>query len=280
MALDPGSANAFAALALAYNVSGDYAGSADARVEQGRKAAAAASQAIALAPDLAAGFTARGTLRNLVGWDWRGASSDFEHALALDPGDPGTLAAYAHVLFFAGSHAEAIAMLRKAAALDPLAPVIWFNLGVALEHDGQLDAARAALQRSSELSPDSNWPEFYLGFIDLQQGNTEGALLHFLRAPEPYRLTGTAMLEHARGNPAASQAALEALRLKYAVGFAYQVAQVHAWRGEADLAFDWLQRGYEVRDYGLTRLRDDPIFAPLRGDRRFATLVEQVGLRR
>ena len=48
VALDPGYANAFAALALAYNVSGDYAGSADARVEQGRKAAAAASQAIAL----------------------------------------------------------------------------------------------------------------------------------------------------------------------------------------------------------------------------------------
>ena len=86
------------------------------------------------------------------------------------------------------------------------------------------------------------------------------------------------MLEHSRGNDAASRAALQALQDRYAVGFAYQIAQVHAWRGEPDQAFDWLRRGYQVRDYGLTRLRYDPIFAPLQGDPRFAALVAQVGL--
>ena len=276
--VDPGYANAFAALALAYNVTADYAPSAELRAAELGKAAAAAEQAIALAPGLSAGFTARATLRNLIQWDWEGAISDFRHAMALEPDNPRTLAAYAHVLFFAGEHDKGLAMLRRATGIDPLAAGIWFNLGVALGHDGQREAAREALQRASELSQDANWPEFYLGFLDLQEGNTEAALLHFLRAPDPYRLTGTAMLEHSRGNGAASRAALQALQDRYAVGFAYQIAQVHAWRGEPDQAFDWLQRGYQVRDYGLTRLRYDPIFAPLQGDPRFAALVAQVGL--
>ncbi|HET8818937.1 MAG TPA: tetratricopeptide repeat protein [Xanthomonadaceae bacterium] len=275
--LDPVYANAHAALALARNVAADYAASPAQRTEQLDQAFAAAGQAIALAPDLAAGYTARGTLRNLIDWDWAGAATDLERALALDPNDPATLTAYAHLMFFGGRHGEAIAMLRRATDIDPLAATTWFNLGVTLSHDGQADAAREALQRASDLSVDANWPEFYLGFLDLQAGDTEGALLHFLRAPDPYRLAGTAMLEHTRGNPDASQAALEALQERYAVGFAYQIAQVHAWRGEADLAFAWLQRGYDSRDYGLTRLRDDPILRALADDPRFAVLVDQVG---
>lgn len=275
--LDPGYANAHAALALARNVAADYAASPAQRAEQLDDAFAAAGQAIALAPDLAAGYTARGTLRNLIDWDWSGAATDLERALALDPNDPATLAAYAHLMFFGGRHGEAIAMLRRATDLDPLAATTWFNLGVTLSHDGQFDEARVALQRASDLSLDANWPEFYLGFLDLRDGDTGGALLHFLRAPEPYRLAGTAMLEHTRGNPEASQAALEALQERYAVGFAYQVAQVHAWRGEDDQAFAWLQRGFEMRDYGLTRLRDDPILGRLGDDPRFAAVVDQVG---
>ena len=278
--LDPGYANAHAGLALAYNVAADYTDSPARRAGEFAKATAAAGKAIALAPDLSAGFMARGILRNLMEWDWQGASSDFEHALSLDPGDPATLAAYSHVLFFSGQHDRAIAMLRRAAALDPLSSPVWFNLGVALAHAGQPADARLALQRASSLSDVANWPEFYLGFLDLQAGDTEAALLHFLRAPDAYRLTGTAMLEHTRGNAGASQAALDALQRDYAMGFAYQIAQVHAWRGEHDLAFDWLQRGYDLRDYGLTRLRDDPILEPLQDDPRFAVMLDKVGLPR
>ena len=277
VALDPGYANAFAALALAYNVAADYAGSPERRAAQFREAIGTAEQAIALAPDLAAGYVARGTLRNLMAWDWQGAASDFERALALGPNDPATLSAYSHVVFFSGRHDEAIAMLRKASALDPLSPGTWFLFGVSLVHDGQLAEARKVLQRASDLSPDANWPEFYLGFLDLEDGNTDGAMAHFQRAPDPYRLTGTAMLEHTRGNAGASQVALDALRERYALGFAYQVAQVHAWRGEPDEAFAWLERAYDVRDYGLTRLRDDPILGRLRDDPRFAAMVERIG---
>ena len=277
VALDPGYANAYAALARAYNVAADYAATPAQRAARIRHAFAAAEQAIARAPGLAAGYSARGMLRNAIDWDWEGAASDFERALALDPNDPATLTAYAHVLFFGGRRAEAIAMLRRAAAMDPLSAGIWFNLGVALVHDGQVAASREALQRASDLSPEADWAEFYLGLLALEEGDTAGALEHFRRAPDAYRLAGTAMLEHTRGDEAASQAALDALRQRYAVGFAYQIAQVHAWRGEADQAFAWLQRAHEVRDYGLTRLREDRILARLQDDPRFSAVVEEIG---
>src|SRR5690606_16963119 len=278
--LDPGYANAWALLGLSYGVAADFAGTPSLRSEFFGRAAAAVDKAIALAPDLAIGYRARAIRRNFMDWDWAGAAEDFEHALALAPNDPATLSTYSHVMFFAGRRGEAIAMLRRATAIDPLAADIWFNLGVALLHDGQRDEAREVLGHATRLSPEVNWPEFYLGLLDLQSGDLDGAMLHFLRAPDPYRLAGTAMLEYTRGNDAASRAALDALRRQYAVGFAYQVAQVHAWRGEADAAFEWLQRGYEVRDYGLTRLREDPILVRLEDDPRFEALVDRVGLGR
>ena len=278
VALDPDYSNAHAALALAYNVAADYAGSGAQRDARFDEALASAERAIALAPDQAAGFAARGTLRNLMHWDWTGAAADFERALALDPNDPATLTAYSHVLFFGGRHTEAIAMLRRATTLDPLSGSVWFTLGVALTHDGQAAPAREALQRASELTPGPNWPEFYLGFLALQDGDAEQARLHFARAPEPYRLAGTAMLEHTRGDAARSQEAMSALQDRYAVGFAYQVAQVHAWRGEHDEAIAWLRRALDVRDYGLTRMRVDPILAALRTDPRFQAMAARVGI--
>ena len=36
---------------------------------------------------------------------------------------------------------------------------------------------------------------------------------------------------------------------------AYQIAGVHAFRGETDLAFEWLKRAYGQRDNGVTWIK-------------------------
>ena len=43
----------------------------------------AAEKAVALAPDLADGYVARGSIRTQMTWDWAGAQADLEKALAL-----------------------------------------------------------------------------------------------------------------------------------------------------------------------------------------------------
>ncbi len=55
------------------------------------------------------------------------------------------------------------------------------------------------------------------------------------------------------------------------------VAYVYAALGEADAAFEWLEKAYERRQMGLTLMRADPRSDPLRSDPRFADLLRRIG---
>ena len=70
----------------------------------------------------------------------------------------------------------------------------------------------------------------------------------------------------------------EAWWSSYGVG-AVWLAQFYAYLGEADLAFEWLERGYQERDPQLTNtFNANPAFDPIRADPRFAALAERVGI--
>ena len=57
------------------------------------------------------------------------------------------------------------------------------------------------------------------------------------------------------------------------------LAQFYAYLGEADLAFEWLERGYEERDSHLSSVfNTNPAFDPIRDDPRFTALAERVGV--
>ena len=59
---------------------------------------------------------------------------------------------------------------------------------------------------------------------------------------------------------------------------AYQVAEVYAWRGETDKAFEWLQISLDNHDTGLLSLLIDPLMHNLRRDSRYKALLEKIGL--
>ncbi len=73
-----------------------------------------------------------------------------------------------------------------------------------------------------------------------------------------------------------SQRALDELKAKFAAGFAYQIAQAHAWRSEKDDAFEWLDRVYGQRDPGMTRMRGDLLLAALKDDPRYKAQVARM----
>ena len=107
--LDPGYANAYAALSIAQARGADVAPSPAQRAEEIKQALATIEQAITLAPDLALGYSRRGYLRYTRAWDWQGAAADFKRALALDPNNAELLSSYSQSLFFNGHPEEAIA---------------------------------------------------------------------------------------------------------------------------------------------------------------------------
>ena len=69
------------------------------------------------------------------------------------------------------------------------------------------------------------------------------------REPElTWRLSGLALAYHALGRKKEADAVLAELIAKYQADFACQIAEVYAFRGEADRASEWLERAYTQRD--------------------------------
>ncbi len=278
LALDPGYANAWAQLSVQQASMADFAEDVAGREAAIATALASGDKAIALAPDLPDGYVARGNTRYRMRWDWTGAQADLARALAIDPNRSPALINHAGVLFTMGQRKQGLEELRKAVASDPLSENAWTALGRYAEAAGEIEEAKQAYTRALEIDPQQNWANFLLGNRLLMEGKVDEAVAHYKHAPEQFRMTGMAMAEFTRGNDAASRQLLAALEKDFAVGFAYQIAQVYAWRGEKDQAFAWLERGVPIHDAGLVRLPFDPAMDPLRKDPRFAALVTKLGI--
>jgi TolB-like protein len=272
--LDPGYAAAYAELAVAEALVSDRTVN-PALLQQ---AQATADKAIAMAPDEADGYAARGFMRR-YDWDWTGAQADLEKALALDPGDIRAQTRYGLLLGSLGRLPEAMAVIKKATSSDPLSSLSWNILGGELTESRQFAAAHAALQRALDIDPVSTFALDNLGRLQLYENNAAQALATFRQiGDEVFGPTGIAMAEHTLGHPEASKQALDPVIAKYANAAAYQIAEVYAWRGEKDLAFQWLDRAFQQRDGGMAQFKQDLTLASLRDDARFAAMMRKLKL--
>jgi TolB-like protein/tetratricopeptide (TPR) repeat protein len=278
LALDPNYSNAWAQLSTQQASMADFAGDPAAREAMIDAALASADKAIALAPDLPDGYSARANVRFRMRWDWPGAQSDLARALEMDSNRSVTLLNYAAVLFTLGKREPALEAVRKAVVSDPLSDNAWVALGRYSEGAGDIVEAKKAYSHAMEINPRQNWASFLLGNQLLREGKVDEAIAQYQLAPEQFRTTGMAMAEFTRGNDAASRQLLATMEQDFAVGFAYQIAQIHAWRGEKDQAFAWLERGFPLHDAGLVRMPFDPAMDSLRSDPRFDALVARLGI--
>ncbi|MGO9717435.1 MAG: TIR domain-containing protein [Steroidobacteraceae bacterium] len=271
ISLDPRYAQAYADLARSQFYLGDLEGSASLM----HAARESAQKAIELDPRLGRGYAMRSFLRR-ADFDWVGAEADARQALALDPTDPSVLSNYADLYYRLGRFPEAVAMYRKTLERDPLADGSWAGLGLALAALHDYAAAYDAIDRA--LAANSNmYGKYTLAWLQLLDGKTSEALSMYQTIDfEPFRDTGVAMAEHTLGDAKASQAALDALIASSAESDAYQIAEVYAWRGEKDLAFEWLERAYRQQDGGLTEIKIDPYFASLHSDPRYAAFLKKL----
>jgi len=276
--LDPDYAAAWAGLAKAQTYLSDLVVGADAVAAAKREALASAEKAIALAPDLIDGYEARGFLRTSVLYDWDGARADLDRISSLEPNSSFVPRRRASLLAGFGHLPEAIAEIRKAIELDPLSATAWSTLGMYQLASGDHAAARETLRHALELNPSSSFTAAYSGINELLDGHADAALAVFKRDDNIWNLLGTALVQHTLGNQEPAQAALDTMTSKYADGSAYQIAEAYAWRGDADRAFEWLERARVQHDGGMFLLNVDPILKPLRGDPRFAALRRELAL--
>ena len=278
--LDPEYAQAWAALAMARFWVADRAESVTAISQGFDEAMSYAEKSIALDPDLAEGYAARGFLRSGTRTEWEGARADFVRALKLNPNDGELHRRYAdRGLATMGRLAEAVGEARRATEIDPLSAVSWSTLGRLYSASGQLDAARAALEKSLHIAPEQDYAAVNLAEVELLDKKPAAALAAAERsASDVHKRCSKAMALHDLGRTAEAQGVLDGLISHYAQSGAWQIAQVYAWFGESDKAFEWLDRAYVQRDSGLPALKYSPMLRGLRGDPRYSALLAKMNL--
>jgi tetratricopeptide (TPR) repeat protein len=112
-----------------------------------RLARESAKKAVALDPNLAAGYMAMGMVQINHDWDWDGAEASFRKAGLLEPGSADVLGHRAYLTRTLSRVDEAIELYKQAIALDPLRANYHLALGYELYFVGRYDEARASLQR-------------------------------------------------------------------------------------------------------------------------------------
>lgn len=238
-----------------------------------------AERAIALNPDLAAGYLALAATQINHDWDWDGAKTSIVKASDLEPGSAEVLRSHSYLARYLGNLDQAIELSQRSVGLDPLRTNSYLYLGNLQYAATCYPEAHKDLERALELNPQAPYAHQLLSGVLLHEGKPQQALEEIALEPSEWaRLTGQAIAYHALGREADSDAALAGLIAKHPNDSAYQVAEVYAYRGQINKAFEWLNRAYDERDPGLPEIKTDPLLENLRHDRRYATLLKKMQL--
>ena len=244
-----------------------------------RKAREAATEAIWLDDGLAESWAAMGAVKAGYDWDWAGAELALGKARALAPGNIVVLDTSVRLSATLGRRDQAIAFARQAVELDPLSVRAHSILGRELMRAGRLQEAEVAYLKVLEFQPGRTGAHMRLGQIELLRSQPEAALAQMEKETTAHwRVYGQAMAYHALGRRDESDAALNELEAEHGDDVAFQMAEMHAFRGERDKAFEWLERGYSHRDPGLPDVKATPFLANLHDDPRWPVFLEKMGL--
>lgn len=200
-------------------------------------------------------------------------------ALELAPGNADVLIAAGAMAYNLGRLDEAIAFYRQTVVQDPLRASGYQNLGMAFDASDRLTEAEAAYRKALELAPKREGTRACLAVNVLAQGRGAEAPGEAASEPEEvFRLWALAIIKYAAGRQTQADTELKELIAKYQTDSAYQVAVVYGFRGEAERAFDWLERAYVQRDPGLSTMKSDPLLRSLHADPRWNAFLCKMGL--
>jgi len=274
--IDPGYSQAWAWLALARTVY-TYSSGATTRADYAQ-ARNDIDTALRLQPGFGQAHAIRANLLRIADHDWNGALAEFRIALPLVSDTDPSHGAMSILLGTLGRVDEAIVERRKYIAGDPLAAFARIYLAELLTSRGRLDEAEASLRDADQLNihPTSGTREWRAGagaYLAILRGDAAAALSRTdTMKPDPGRERWRTLALQIGTDRAVADAALQRLieADDQTKGDAYTIARVYALRGDADHAFEWLQRDMDrggnavhdvLRDSLLLRFRNDPRFA-------------------
>lgn len=227
-------------------------------------------------------------MRKALLLDWMGKQEEAiaTQALALEAGPNNTF-----VLRMVGWYEQnegnialALDYYLRAVVLDPLDLTSIANLTDLLAQTGQLDEAEKYALRGVEVSPFSPVSNMSLIKVLLRQGRAEEALELTIYLPDDFveyatgipRLQASAMAYHTMGDQANADAALEEFKDRAGDQVPVDVAMIHAWRGETDEAFKWIDRALAADPDSLIVFIRRGIWDNIKDDPRWAEVMARI----
>jgi TolB-like protein/Flp pilus assembly protein TadD len=281
--LDSGYAKAYSGLADCYSALG-YA-SYDKPADAFLKAELAANKALQLDSTLAEPHTSLGYIKFYYYWDWPNAQKEFLTAMRLNPNYIMAYDSYCYYLTAMERFTEAREVIEKAVQLDPLSARMNTDLGFNLYYLHHYDEAIRTLKTSLTLNPKYGLAHIWLARTYLDKKMYKEALEENNRVLKsnttwPVALAAIGYIYGITGQRQDAVIILDSLiRLsssKYVTP--YGVALVYAALNDKENAFKCLDQAYADRANWLVWLKLDPRWRPLYDDKRYAALVEKVGL--
>jgi TolB-like protein/cytochrome c-type biogenesis protein CcmH/NrfG len=222
--------------------------------------------------------------------DLESAARRFSDALRTAPGDL-ELARFAGMFARSvGRHAESIALLERCVAADPENENCTWQLTRSYLWGNRLGEALKTYRRFEALRGTGG--EYYLILTLLLQGHPARALGELQSVSEerqesPYLLAARAMTMHDLGRYEESEVALQKIVGQVNAssrGHAYLVAEAHAWIGQIDSAFKWLEKAYALDErhgmqgHWFQQIMFLPIWRNLHDDPRWNDLRERMNV--
>jgi tetratricopeptide (TPR) repeat protein len=280
---DPQYALAWAGIADSYSLLGEFGNIS--RKELYPKAEAAVNKALEIDNGLAEVHTSLASLFMFRKWDWANSEKEFKLALELNPNYATAHHWYSQWFLNMGRLEESLAMISRAAELDPVSQAILKDQGLALYYNRQYDGAIALARKTLELDPNYAAAHRLLSLAYQGKGQFADAIVENVKWGE---LTGNkveasvtlAQLYAASGQKEEARRMIDDLqRDPLVTDQVYRgLALVYTALGENDRAFEFFEKSYERHEESILTLKVDPKVDPLRSDPRFEVLLKKIGI--
>ena len=249
------------------------------------EAKTSALRAIELDPGISDAHLALAEIRRTLEWNWRTAEDEYRTAIALSPSCEAAHRFYGQFLAAMSRFGEAKAEADRACDVDPFCLVVttsaaWVRYAAG-EFDTAIDRTRHVLDMDAAYMPARR----VLGAALLAAGKADEGVIELGAAagPDEHDAISLSWLAHGKALAGAFDEAraivakLESNSRNVYVP-AYHLALAHTGLGNRDAAFALLERASADREPAIVNLKVEPRFEPLRGDARYATLLQRIGL--
>jgi TolB-like protein/Flp pilus assembly protein TadD len=279
---DPVYALAYAGIADAYALLGDYALLAP--TDAYARARVAAQRALEIDEELPEAHTSLGHIYlNL--WKFAEADQEYRRALQLNPNYAMAHQWYSNYLMAVGRKDEALEHIRDAVDLDPLTLITNSVYGWQLYLARRFDEAENQLHKTLDSDPNFAPAHATLGEVYVQEKKYPDAISSFDKAIE---LSGgntdyRAMLGHVyavSGDASRAQAILQDLEKTAGSAYVSPVykALICTGLGQTQEALQFLRQAYAERSEFLLFIAVYPPFDPLQNNSEFRQILTQIGL--